>query len=51
MKKDKVTFLKEKKISKLAKENFEKAYAQNPIQAKFLAFKETKKSIDEKDLF
>ncbi|MBQ2983904.1 MAG: hypothetical protein IJD57_03825 [Candidatus Gastranaerophilales bacterium] len=51
MKKEKITFLKEKKVSKLAKTNFENTYAQNPIQAKFLAFKETKKSIDVKDLF
>ena len=53
MDKDKITFIKEKDIKKQAKENaglFENVYAQNPIKAKFLAFKNTKKNIEPKDL-
>ncbi len=47
MKKDKITFIKEKQIQKNADENmafFENKYAQNPIVAKFLAFKKTKET-------
>ena len=51
----KLTYLKEKQINKKAKENLENIllnnYAQNPIEAKFSAFKKAKKEIDIKDLF
>ena len=53
MDKEKITFLKEKEIQKQAKKNaefLENAYVQNPIEAKFLAFKKTKKKINPKDL-
>ena len=52
MKQEKVKFLKEKQIEKSAEKNFENinCYAQNPIQAKFLAFRKTKKEINPKDL-
>lgn len=54
MKKDKVTFLKEKQIEKKALDAFEfveSKYVQNPIKAKFLAFKSAKENITLKDLF
>ena len=54
MEKSKVTFLKEQQIKKKADENarfLENKFAQNPIQAKFLAFQKTKKEITIKDLF
>lgn len=53
MKKSKLTFLKEKQLEKKARKSFEKhtGYAQNPIEAKALAFQEAKKDIKPKDLF
>ena len=55
MKKDKITFTKEKELNKQANEAFscfvDGDYAQNPIKAKFLAFKKVKKQIDTKELF
>lgn len=53
MDKEKITFIKEKEIKKQAQKNaefFENAYMGNPIEAKFLAFKKTKKKINPKDL-
>ena len=50
----KIASIKEKIISKKAKQNFdfvESKYAQNPIKSRFLAFQKTKKEIDVKDLF
>ena len=50
----KITFLKEKNISKKAQENhmfLTTKYAQNPIKAKFIAFQKTKQEIKPKDLF
>ena len=47
--------IKIKQLEKKAKENYENfsqsSYAQNPIEAKFSAFKKTKKEIKIKDLF
>ena len=54
MKKDKITFLKEKEIAKKAQNDasfLEAKFAQNPIKAKFLAFKNMKEKITIKDLF
>lgn len=53
MEQSKIKYLKEKEIEKKAQKNFESinCYAQNPIQAKFLAFRKTKKEINPKDLF
>ncbi len=53
MEQDKVKYLKEKQIEHEAQKNFDHVnnYAQNPIQAKFLAFRKTKKDINPKDLF
>ncbi len=55
MEKDKITFLKEKKLNTQADkilDNFiADGYAENPIKAKFLAFKKVKEQIDTKDLF
>ena len=54
MKKDKIIFLKEKNIKKIAEKNYDEmcsfGYAQNPIVAKLLAFQKTKRNIDSKDL-
>ena len=52
MEQSKVKYLKEKQIEKTAEKNFENInnYAQNPIQAKFIAFRKTKKEISPKDL-
>ncbi len=52
MEQNKVRFLKEKEIEKQAQKNFDNVnnYAQNPIQAKFLAFRKTKKDTGPKDL-
>jgi len=52
MEENKVKYLKEKQVEKEAKKNFEavNSYAQNPIQAKFLSFRKTKKEINPKDL-
>ena len=52
MEENKVRYLKEKQLERKAQNNFEAVnnYAQNPIQAKFLAFRETKKEINPKDL-
>lgn len=53
MKKDKISYLKEKEIKKAAQKNFEFAqnlYSENPIKAKFLAFLKTKKETKDKDL-
>ena len=53
MEQSKVKFLKEKEVEKTAQTNFDNInkYAQNPIEAKFLAFRKTKKEINPKDLF
>lgn len=54
MEKDKITFLKEKELKKRAVEHaqfLESQFAQNPIQAKFNAFKKLKQDISIKDLF
>ena len=53
MEESKIKYLKEKQVEKKAENNFEHInnYAQNPIQAKFLAFRKTKKEINPKDLF
>ena len=49
---NKVKYLKEKNIERLAKENFDKEmkYQSNPIAAKIKAFKKTKKEIKPKDI-
>ena len=55
MENDKITFLKEKNLTKQADKIYNdfinSDYAQNPIKAKFLAFKKVKKQIDTKELF
>ena len=54
MEKNTIRFLKEKEIQKRAVKNaefLESQFAQNPIKAKFCAFKNIKKSITLKDLF
>ncbi len=54
MKKEKITFIQEKKLEKKAQENHElmqNKYSENPIKAKFKAFVKTKKEISIKDLF
>lgn len=54
MKKHEITYLKEKQFEKKAKNNalfLENMFAQNPIKAKFVAFRETKKNVTLKDLF
>ena len=53
MSEDKVKFLKEAKLVKKAKDIFENElkYQNNPIKAKFSAFKKAKKDITPKDLF
>ena len=52
MEENKVKILKEHELKRKANENFDAAnkYQTNPIQAKFKAFKKTKKEIDIKDL-
>jgi hypothetical protein len=54
MKKNKVSFIKEKdlakKADKLTKEFIENGYSENPIKAKMLAFRELKKDIKNKDI-
>ena len=54
MEQGKVKFLKEKELASSAEKNYDKivsnGYAQNPISAKFLAFKKTKKEIKPKDI-
>ena len=52
MEQSKVKYFKEKQLEKQAQNSFENInnYAQNPIQAKFLAFRKTKKEINPKDL-
>ena len=52
MEESKVKYLKEKQDELEAEKNFENinSYAQNPIQAKLLAFRKTKKEINPKDL-
>ena len=52
MEENKVKYLKEKQVEDTAEKNFDNinSYAQNPIQAKFLAFRKTKKDINPKDL-
>ena len=54
MSEKKITFLKEKQIKQKAQkqaEFLENQFAQNPIKAKFIAFKQLKKDITIKDLF
>lgn len=54
MERDKVKFLKEKQIQKQAQETaefLENKFAQNPIKAKFNAFRNVKRTITLKDLF
>lgn len=53
MEKNKIEILKEYKLQKKAKENFDtmNKHQTNPIKAKFKAFQKTKKEIDIKDLF
>ncbi len=55
MEKDKITFLKEKKLNALADKTLDSFiqdnYVENPIKAKFLAFKKVKEQIDTKELF
>jgi len=53
MKENKVKFIKEKELEKKAVKNFEEIskYQNNPIKAKFSAFKKTKKEITLKDIF
>ena len=52
MENNKTEFLKEYKLKKKAKENFDaiSKHQTNPIKAKFKAFQKTKKEIDIKDL-
>ena len=52
MEQGKIRYLKEKELEHKAQNNFENVncYSQNPIQAKFLAFRKTKKEINPKDL-
>lgn len=50
---NKITFLKEKQIEKTAQKNFEfleSAFVENPIKAKFAAFKMAKRNIKPDDL-
>ena len=53
MEENKVKSIKEQKLKHKANENLEKIsrYQDNPIKAKFLAFQQTKKDINLKDLF
>ncbi|MBR2068772.1 MAG: hypothetical protein IJ877_03315 [Candidatus Gastranaerophilales bacterium] len=53
MREHKVKSFKEYALEKKAKKNFDiaKKYQSNPIQAKFQAFRQTKKEITIKDLF
>jgi len=54
MKRENVKFLKEKQVQKRAQETaefLENKFAQNPIKAKFGAFRDAKKMITIKDLF
>ncbi len=54
MNKDKISFIKEKELAKksdkLMRKFIENGYSENPIKAKFLAFRETKKDIKTKDI-
>ena len=55
MKDKKISFIKEKELSKKAdklyREFVESGFVENPIKAKFLAFREIKKETKLKDLF
>ena len=54
MERNKVTFLKERNFQERAQKHaefLENQFAQNPIKAKFNAFKKLKKEITIKDLF
>jgi hypothetical protein len=53
MREDKIKSFKETELEKKANKNFDKMqkYQTDPICAKFLAFKKTKKEINVKDLF
>ena len=53
MNKDKIKYLKDKKVEKTADANYQAVNnsMQNPIKSKFIAFKKTKKELDLKDLF
>lgn len=54
MAKDKVKYLKDKKVEAVGNINFKNAVnknAQNPIVSKFVAFKKTKDDVNLKDLF
>lgn len=54
MEKDKISFIKEKefakKSDKLLQQFIENGCSENPIKAKFLAFKKTKKEINIQDI-
>lgn len=52
MEQGKIKYIKDKQIEKEAQKNFDaiNPYVQNPIQAKFLAFRKAKKEINPEDL-
>lgn len=54
MEKDKISFIKEKELTKksdkLTEQFIKNGYSENPIKAKFLAFKKTKKDINIQDI-